>query len=218
MENILMDGYRLSPYTCKCCIVFKQFDKLNFDGLVRKHQNCQNFPPSNFMLYGSLNILKEKNFMDLWITLKILSCMTILYRRAPLFQGLQFHEWTKKDFEETISLQSAIHVTIGFPLIFRKTNFMEVHKIHEICIPQKMLSVLQFANLIAKMLKAMNPRICILTIKIFRLCSDEFCVTKYCTNIMLIYWWTITALKNFWGFCLALKIYSWTFWSFNNAS
>ena len=40
MENILMDGHCLSLYTCKCCIVFKQFDKLNFDGLAGK---CQNF-------------------------------------------------------------------------------------------------------------------------------------------------------------------------------
>ena len=33
-----MDGYCLSPYTCKHCIVFKQFDELNFDGLAGKHQ------------------------------------------------------------------------------------------------------------------------------------------------------------------------------------
>ena len=39
MENILMDGHYLSPYTCKCCIVFKQFDGLNFDGPAGKHQN-----------------------------------------------------------------------------------------------------------------------------------------------------------------------------------
>ena len=38
------------------------------------------------------------------------------------------------------SLQSAIHVTIEFPLIFGETNFVEVPKIHEIseiCSPQK---------------------------------------------------------------------------------
>ena len=51
-ENILIDGYCLSPYTCKCCIIFKQLDRLNFDGLVGKHQKCQNFPLSqNFVLY-----------------------------------------------------------------------------------------------------------------------------------------------------------------------
>ena len=48
MENILTDGHCLSPYTCKCCIVIKQFDGLNFDGLAGKHQKRQNFPPSKF--------------------------------------------------------------------------------------------------------------------------------------------------------------------------
>ena len=47
-SNILTDGYCLSPYTCKCCIVFKQFDRLNFDGLAGKHQKRQNFPLSKF--------------------------------------------------------------------------------------------------------------------------------------------------------------------------
>ena len=44
MENILMDGHCLSPYTCKCCIVCKQFDGLKFDGLAGKCQKHQNFP------------------------------------------------------------------------------------------------------------------------------------------------------------------------------
>ena len=44
MENILTDGHCLSPYTCKRCIVFKQFDGLNFDGLVGKHQKHQISP------------------------------------------------------------------------------------------------------------------------------------------------------------------------------
>ena len=43
MENILTDGHCLSPYTCKSCIVFKQFDGLNFDGLAGKRQKHQNF-------------------------------------------------------------------------------------------------------------------------------------------------------------------------------
>ena len=43
-----MDGPCLSLYTCKRCIVFKQFDGLNFDGLAGKHQKYQNFSPSKF--------------------------------------------------------------------------------------------------------------------------------------------------------------------------
>ena len=46
--NILIDGYCLLPYACKCCTVFKQFDGFNFDGLAAKCQkikisHCQNF-------------------------------------------------------------------------------------------------------------------------------------------------------------------------------
>ena len=48
--------------------------------------------------------------------------------RAPFFKGYKFHEWTKKKAQIYISLQSAICVTVGFPLIFGKTNFMEVQK------------------------------------------------------------------------------------------
>ena len=47
-ENILMNGHCLSPYTCKCCIVFKQFYALNFDGPAGKHQKCHNFPQPKF--------------------------------------------------------------------------------------------------------------------------------------------------------------------------
>ena len=60
MENILTDGHCLSPYTCKRCIVFKQFDGLNFDGLAGKHQKRQIFPCQNFMLYGNRIIIKIK--------------------------------------------------------------------------------------------------------------------------------------------------------------
>ena len=52
MENILTDGHCLSPYTCKCCIVFKQFDGLNIDSLAGKRQKRQNFPHQSFPLYG----------------------------------------------------------------------------------------------------------------------------------------------------------------------
>ena len=55
-ENILTDSHCLSPYTCKCCIVFKQFDRLNFDSLAGKHQKCRNFPLSKFALYGFMYI------------------------------------------------------------------------------------------------------------------------------------------------------------------
>ena len=41
MENILMDGHCLSPYTCKCYTVFKQLNGLNFDGLAGKRQKRQ---------------------------------------------------------------------------------------------------------------------------------------------------------------------------------
>ena len=48
LENILMDGHCPSPHTCKHCIVFNQFDGLNFDSLAGKCQKHQNFPPSKF--------------------------------------------------------------------------------------------------------------------------------------------------------------------------
>ena len=54
IENISTDGHFLSPYTCKCCIVLKQFDRLNFDGLAGKRQKRQNFPHQNFALYSML--------------------------------------------------------------------------------------------------------------------------------------------------------------------
>ena len=56
------------------------------------------------------------------------------YRRAPFFEGYKFCKWTKKEslrknFQESyISLQSAIHVMIGFSIIFCETNFVEVRK------------------------------------------------------------------------------------------
>ena len=57
-----------------------------------------------------------------------------LYRRAPFLRATNF---VNGKFGETIfmyestmvpSLQSAIHVTIEFPLIFSETNFMEIPK------------------------------------------------------------------------------------------
>ena len=60
MENIFMDGHCLSPYTCKRCIIFKQFDGLNFDGLAGKRQKCQNFTPSKFcaIRYTTKNFIR----------------------------------------------------------------------------------------------------------------------------------------------------------------
>ena len=49
-ENILMDDHCLSPYTCKCCTILKQFGGLNFDGLAGKRQKHQNFPHQKFLL------------------------------------------------------------------------------------------------------------------------------------------------------------------------
>ena len=43
MGNIITDGHCLSPYTYKRCIVFKQFDGLNFDRPTEKCQKRQNF-------------------------------------------------------------------------------------------------------------------------------------------------------------------------------
>ena len=51
--NILTDGHCLPPYTCKCCVVFKQFDGLNFDGLAGKPQKRQ-----NFAIYGNVAKLR----------------------------------------------------------------------------------------------------------------------------------------------------------------
>ena len=47
-ENILTDGHCLLPYTCKHCVVFKQFDGLTFDGLAGSCLKRQNFPPAKF--------------------------------------------------------------------------------------------------------------------------------------------------------------------------
>ena len=53
------------------------------------------------------------------------------YCRAPFFEGYKFYKCTKRKLEETIftnlhSLQSAIHVTIGFLLTFSEIDFVEV--------------------------------------------------------------------------------------------
>ena len=65
-ENILMDGHCLSPYTCKHCIVFKQFDRLNFDGLAGRHQKHQNFPHQNVYI-ATLCYSYAANYTALYI-------------------------------------------------------------------------------------------------------------------------------------------------------
>ena len=53
---------------------------------------------------------------------------------GAFFEGYKFCEWTKRESSRKqfsriyISLHSAIHVTIGFQLIFSETNFVEVRK------------------------------------------------------------------------------------------
>ena len=64
MENILTDGYCLSPYTCKCCTVLKQFKGLNFDGLAGKCQKGQNFPRSKF------SFIRYNGARDLYVNME----------------------------------------------------------------------------------------------------------------------------------------------------
>ena len=54
--NVLTDALCLSLYTCKRCIVFKQFDRLNFDGLVGKRQKRQ-FPPVKILRFTVVEII-----------------------------------------------------------------------------------------------------------------------------------------------------------------
>ena len=69
-------------------------------------------------------------------------------RRVPFLRATNFTDGLKTDVRENYyykstlvsSLQSAIYVTIEFPLIFSETNFVEapkIHKIHEIFSLQK---------------------------------------------------------------------------------
>ena len=59
------------------------------------------------------------------------------YSRAPFSRATNFANGLKKEVQGNYyhkstlisSLQSAIHVTIEFPLIFGETNFVEVPKI-----------------------------------------------------------------------------------------
>ena len=46
-EIVLTDGHCLSPYTHKRCVVFRQIDGLNFDGLAGNCQTSQNPPITN---------------------------------------------------------------------------------------------------------------------------------------------------------------------------
>ena len=47
-EIILTDGHCLSSYIHKHCVVYRQIDGLNFNGLAGKCQTSQNPPTTNF--------------------------------------------------------------------------------------------------------------------------------------------------------------------------
>ena len=67
MQNILTDIHCLTPYTCKRCIVFKQCDKLNFDGIARKHQKCFKILPVKIALY-SMHVHTAINLVHRFVT------------------------------------------------------------------------------------------------------------------------------------------------------
>ena len=48
-----MDGQCLLPST----VLPSKFDRLNFDGLAGKRQNCQNFPPLKFPAIRYVNLM-----------------------------------------------------------------------------------------------------------------------------------------------------------------
>ena len=96
-KNILTDNYCLSPYTCKRCIVFKQFDGLNFDSLAVKCQKRQNFTHQNFALYSSRDwhekmatkVLNTANYCpDMYlITLVVRLLLTIMFTQRSSCTG-----------------------------------------------------------------------------------------------------------------------------------
>ena len=59
-----MDGHCLSPYTCRCCTVSKQFD--NFNGLAGKRQNVKISHRQNFPLYGIIIIMIVTSYIFLY--------------------------------------------------------------------------------------------------------------------------------------------------------
>ena len=61
-ENILTDAQCLLPYISKCCIVFKQFDRLNFDSLTVESIKNIKFPPIKILCY---TVTKPHNSMCL---------------------------------------------------------------------------------------------------------------------------------------------------------
>ena len=86
-----------------------------------------------FTISESNSVLKVAHARGLGACLhrKILnfsSCEMTLFRWSPFFEGYK-KESSRKQFSWIdISLQSAIHVMIGFLIIFGETNFMEIWK------------------------------------------------------------------------------------------
>ena len=69
MQNIFTNIHCLTPYTCKCCIVFKQCDELNFDGIARKRQKCfKILPVKKFALYSMHVVHTAINLVHRFIT------------------------------------------------------------------------------------------------------------------------------------------------------
>ena len=70
-EKKLMDVHCLLSYTCKRCIVFKQFDRLNFDGLARRRQKCQNSPIKILHYTVGIKLHVATAAIDCWLTADI---------------------------------------------------------------------------------------------------------------------------------------------------
>ena len=91
-----------------------------------------------------LKLVNLEVFIHALFTLSNIKIMHTVAEGA-FFEGYKFCEWTKKEVrgnyfhKSTLvsSLQSTIHVMIEFPLIFSKTYFVEVPKIHKNCSPQE---------------------------------------------------------------------------------
>ena len=77
-RKYLTDGHCLSPYTCTCCIVFKQFDRLNFDGLAEKHQKHQISPFQNFALYVFYVCIYVPTYVRAHVDMYLCTCIHTL--------------------------------------------------------------------------------------------------------------------------------------------
>ena len=88
-ENILTDRHCLSPYTCKRCIVFKQFDRLNFDGSAGKCQKRQNFSHQNFVLKTLFDqVVHHSEYIHSVIVRTLISSIIDLYRVYKIYSTI----------------------------------------------------------------------------------------------------------------------------------